>query len=112
MAISPPTYDSGEIAYLRESAALGFLEQVRISGVFRGPDGWMYSIDASVSRPRPVSFYGDKRSMVHGATMYFTEEEFVPLCDALELVEANARRALEKAQAQRAALCPSEDTGS
>lgn len=102
-----PKYNFGDVVYLKESAALGFLEAMRISGVHLGQSGWMYTVDVSQRQPQAASFYGDRRSFVHHTKLYFTEDEFVVLCDALLLAETNAQLTLDRLRAQRAALCPS-----
>jgi len=105
-----PLYDFNDIVYLRESAALGFIEPVRIAGISKVANTWTYTISMSVSQPTPVSHYGDRIHRVQGSVLYFTEEEFVLLCDALELAEANAQKQLDNLQAQRASLCDTEPT--
>ena len=100
-----PKYDIGDVVYLKESAALGHLEAVTISGAVYN-NGWMYTIRAGRALPTSVAHYGDRISAVHAKTLYFTENELIVLCDALELAEANAQRALERIQIQRTNLCP------
>jgi hypothetical protein len=41
--------------------------------------------------------------------LYFSEDEFVTVCDAQLLVEANLQAQLSRIQAQRAALCSVAD---
>jgi hypothetical protein len=98
-------YDVGEVVYLRESAALGFLEAVRISGAMRQNGRWLYSVTARPAGPTAVAHHGDRITAVHGMILYFTESEFVTHCDALSLAEANAQRQLQQLQAQRTSLC-------
>lgn len=104
-----PLYDRGDIVYLRESAALGFLEAVQISGVMRGPNGWLYAIVAKAGQPMAPSHFGDRITAVQGMILYFSEDEFVTVCDAQLLVEANLQTQLSRIQAQRAALCSVAD---
>jgi hypothetical protein len=101
-----PLYDIGDVVYLRESAAIGHLEAVTISGATYRESKWMYAIRAGRAQPSSVPYYGDRISAVNAKTLYFTESELVVLCDALLLAEANAQRALERIQLQRANLCP------
>ena len=101
-----PKYDVGDVVYLKESAALGHLEAVTISGATYSNNSWMYTIRAGRALPTSVAYYGDRISAVHAKTLYFTENELIVLCDALELAEANAQRALERIQIQRTNLCP------
>ncbi len=99
-----PLYEEGDTVYLRESAAIGFLEAVIISGIRRGDNKWLYSVQAGISQ-RNATHYGDKISFVNGAQLLFTEEEFVPLCTALDLAEANLQRQLADIQRRKASLC-------
>ena len=108
--MTTPIFDIGQVVYLKESAALGFLEPVRINGIHKHNDGWLYSIRNNVSQPSAVSQYGDRLAMNSGQTLFFSEDEFVLVCDALALAEANALAVLSKLQAQRASLCPTEIT--
>lgn len=110
MAITAPAYDINEVVYLRESAALGFIEAVRITGVHKYKDGWVYTIGSRVSGPQHAAVYGDRISHVHGQTLYFSEDELVSHCDALILAEANATNNLQRIQSQRIAICPIEPT--
>lgn len=98
--MSAPLYDVGDVVYLKESAALGLVEAVRIGTVTKNNSGWAYGIVTSSAQ-----MSGDRRSVVHGGVIYYGEDEFVTLCEALNLAEANVRLKLEKIQAQRAALC-------
>lgn len=109
--IEAPLYDVGDVVYLRESAALGFLEAVRISGVMRAKGTWMYSVSARAPGPTAVTHHGDRINSVAAMILYFTESEFVPVCDALALAEANAQRQLQRLQAQRASLCVEPTAG-
>jgi hypothetical protein len=103
-----PTYDIGDVVYLRESASLGFLEAVTISGVTYTAQGWAYAILAGRSSPSSIAYYGDRIQHVSSKILYFTESELVSECDALELAETNAQTQLTSLQAQRSSLC---DTG-
>jgi hypothetical protein len=108
--INPPTYDIGDVVYLRESAALGFLEAVVISGISRGPNNWVYSIVARAGQPAAPALYGDRITAVQGMILYFSEDEFVTVCDAQALVEANLQAQLDRIQLQRASQCPDDVT--
>lgn len=104
--INAPTYSPGEVVYLKESAALGFLEAVRISGVMYTQNGWLYTIQAKSGLPVSPSHFGDRRIAVHGATLYFSEDEFLTVCDAELLVEANLQAQLDRIKLQRSIQCP------
>lgn len=103
-----PKYDIGDPVYLRESAAIGHLEAVIISGAMWGSSQgqWLYTVRAGRAQPTAVAYYGDRITAVHAKTLYYTESELITHCDALALAEANAQRALERIQLQRTGLCP------
>ena len=103
--ISQPLYEPGDIVYLRESAALGFLEAVQINNLMYGPNGWVYTVRTKPSQPIAPSHYGDRVMLVNGATLYFSEDEFVTVCDAQSLVEANLQAQLDRVRAQRSSQC-------
>jgi len=106
-----PLYGLGDVVYLKESAALGFIEAVRIGGVHLGKDGWVYSISTSMVPPSPGMFL-DRRSLVGTQILLYTEDELVTVCDAYVLAEANAKIQYERIKAQRQALCPDNPTAS
>jgi len=103
--MSAPLYDIGDSVYLRESAALGFIEAVRISGVSKQSTGWVYTIEARSAQPMAPTVYGDRIATTNRAILYFSEDEFLPLCDALNLAEEHALSVLSKIQAQKQRLC-------
>lgn len=108
--INPPLYEPGDILYLRESAAIGFLEAVRIGGMIYGPNGWLYTVAARAGQPSAPTHFGDRIAAVQGTIMYFSEDEFIPVCDAQALVEANLQAQLDRIKLQRAAQCPDDPT--
>lgn len=104
--MSNPKYTVGDVVYLRESAAIGSLEAVKIGGVHLGQGGWMYSLNVGGGQIGHL----DRRSSIGNQVLYYTEDEFLVKCDALVLVEANAKAAYERAKAQRQAHCPDNPT--
>jgi hypothetical protein len=111
MATSPQ-YTVNDVVYLRESAAMGFLEAVKVSGVHLGQTGWLYTFNIGLTPPSPGGAHLDRRSNIGTQTLYFTEDELVLYCEAIRLAEDNAKRAYESFRAQRLALCPDELTDS
>ena len=93
------------IVYLKESAALGFIEAVRISSVTKRNEGWIYTIEARSAQPIAPTLYGDRIAFTNRATLYFSEDELIGLCDALDLAEAHATSVLLNIQAQKAKHC-------
>lgn len=100
-----PAYDIGDVLYLRESAALGHLEAVRIASIAKNNGEWIYTVNVSAGRPAAMSHFGDRIQGIQGATLYYTENELIVLCDALALAEANAYRQLQLIQSQKDQLC-------
>lgn len=99
-------YSPGDVVYLKESAAIGFLEPAKIHGAHLGQNGWMYSVNNA------IMFGGatERRSNINTQTIYYTEDEFLLLGDALVLVEANAKAAYDRAKAQRQQFYPDNPT--
>lgn len=110
-APTPPLYNIGDILYLRESAALGFLEVAKISGISLSQQGWIYATEAKAGFPRSPAHTGDRITTVQGMILYFSENEFVVQCDAMALVEANLVAQLGRIQAQRASICAEPTAG-
>ena len=105
MTIETPLYDVGDVVYLKESAAMGFLEAVAISGITRNRGIWSYAISFAGSGPTAPSYYGDRVSSTQHKLLYFTETEFVTKCDALALAKANLELQLSSIQAQINSIC-------
>jgi len=107
--IAAPTYDTNDVVYLRESAAIGRIEAARISGVVRGKESWLYTITFGASSPTAPAIRGDRIGHVVPKTVFYSEDELISLCEALEIAEAQAQSALDLIQAQRASLCTETD---
>lgn len=103
--MNSPLYNINDVLYLRESAALGFLEAVRISGISLSQHGWVYTVTAKVGTASSSVYMGDRVSAVHGVPLYFSEDEFINHCDAIALVEANLQLQLDKIKLQRSSTC-------
>lgn len=103
--MSTPLYDINDTVYLKESAALGFLEAVRISGIVKQAAGWLYTIEARSAQPTAPTLYGDRIAFTNRATLYFSEDELITLCNALDLAEAHALAVLSRIQAQKQEMC-------
>ena len=93
--MAPPKYNVGDRAYLRESAAVGSIEPIYISGVQQSRTAeWYYTV---TNRPQDVIHtYGDRRSLVNNMVMYYSESEFVDVCGAIILAKAFAQAQLDK----------------
>jgi hypothetical protein len=100
-----PTHKIGDVVYLKESAALGFLETVLIKRISSTVDGtWNYGIDVAV-RPSQGGTYGD---MIGGTTMrqvVYSEAELITKCEALQLCLNYATRLKDAIAAKFEAAC-------
>ena len=111
MPYDAPLYERGNTVYLRESAAVGFLEAHTISGVTRGPNGWVYTIMVRPNLPSHAPHYGERRSLTNGAVITFEECEFIVICDALRLAEQYHLNQLSAIQSRLATYCVDSDQG-
>jgi hypothetical protein len=109
MAMTTPKFEFEAIAYFKESAALGFIEAVRINGVHLGKNGWMYSINMSLSPPT-AGFFTERRSMVNTQIIYYSEDELLTECEAFTLATESARLNYVRLDAQKQVLCPDDPT--
>lgn len=104
-----PNFNPGDVVYFRESAALGFVEAVRISGVHLTSRGWLYTVSLHSQIPF-VGMYNDRRSLINNETVFYSESELVSGREAYELAEAAALRNYERIRSQRESLFPNDVT--
>jgi len=103
--MATPTYQINDIVYLKESAAKGFLEALRISGVSAYGSNWLYSIAVRNTSITTATFGDHHRTMMTNAIMYFTESEFINLCDALQMSKDYHERMLLSINTQLSQMC-------
>lgn len=103
--MNSPTYNINDVVYLKESAAKGFLEAVRIAGVSLGRSGWIYTVSFNASRPINSPTYGDRIVSNTSSAVYYTADEFLDHCSALTLMLNYHQSAVDKITAQIEALC-------
>lgn len=101
-----PLYNINDIVYLRESAALGFLEAVRVSGITRTQSTWLYTVYAGRMGAVAPTHFGDRTSLTEANFINFTEDEFISECEALSLSVANLQRQLDSVKAQKDSKYP------
>jgi hypothetical protein len=106
--MSSPLYAPRDVVYIKESAALGFLEPQRIVGAHLGQDGWLYTITTNLN-VAGAGVYMDRRSMVNGQILYYSESELVTYCEAMDLAVTKARSVYEALLAKQAVDCPGTD---
>lgn len=97
-------YSPGDVVYFKESAAMGKIEAVRISGVSLNNNGWLYTLSNTISAGSPGSYF-ERRSPVGTQVLMFSEDELISLCAAYALAETSAKAIYDKVKAQRIALC-------
>lgn len=105
-----PKFTVGQHVYLKESAALGFLETVRINGIYKSPVGWSYTVAIGGREPTGARFYGDRVSLINNSVLFFSEDEFVSVCEALTLAERSLQKSLQDIQSKLASLCPGTES--
>ena len=101
-----PAYHENDVVYLRESASIGFLEAIRIGSIIRYNGQWLYGATNLVKNPIAPPFYGDRITVSHTGTVFYTEDELITICEALDMAEENAQRVLDAIRVQKANLCP------
>ena len=110
MAHKTPLYDIDDVVYLKSSAARGFLEPLRVSGIAfdRTSNSWIYRIRIESRAPRGQTV-GDFNDLKKEIPFSLSQGELVTFCEAIELAETNLTNALTRIQSLRADQC-SEDT--
>jgi 2-keto-4-pentenoate hydratase len=103
--VSTPAYTIDDVVYLKESAGIGFLEAMRVSGVQLNAGGWVYSVSVAPAYPMRAGTYGDRRLLMTGTTIYYSEDELLQYCDALQLALNVARTRYETLLALSQAKC-------
>lgn len=104
--MSNPKYGTGDTVYLRESASIGILEAWRIGSVSSNyPGQWLYTVEAARSQPTSGSFVGDRKQLVTGVTVFYTEDSFVSFCEALSIARQTLTSRLEHIDSLLAANC-------
>ncbi len=101
MRMSTPNYSPGDIVYLKESASIGMLETMMVSGVHLTSAGWLYTFRTRRAQPTIPTTFGDRISFTTGAVLYFSEDEMLTKCEALALAEAAIQRSLTAIQLQQ-----------
>lgn len=103
--MSLPLYSIGDVVYLRESASIGALESVRISGVCASGSNWLYQVNAAPNNLMAATTYGDRISHVTNNAVYYQSSEFCVLCDALNIIKDVLQSRLDKIDALLALHC-------
>lgn len=101
-----PAYSSGDVVYLRESAALGFIESYQIDGIYYDNTNrqWIYTIDVRHRGPAPSTTI-DRVDLRNRERLRFREDELVGFCEAIQLAIDETENRLSKLQSIRDAQC-------
>ena len=102
MALSAPVYAIGDAVYIKESAALGFLEAYAIESIRYAQDGTIiYKLVSSLRPPTAVQSYGDRFTGQRLLPVEFFESDLVTLCEALDLSILSLNRQLSNLELLR-----------
>lgn len=105
MEFQKPIYNPGDIVYLKESAAIGFLEAYKVVHAKFNADGTVaYVLDTSVKSPT-VATFGDMVGPPRYSALTINESDLVDYCGGLDLAIAVHERQLASLQAKRASIC-------
>lgn len=100
-------YTIDDTVYVKSSANIGFLEDYKISGIFR-PDNreYLYSLSLTTTKLAPqVTQSGIPRFKNN---IYFKERELVTKCEALTLAMAALNRKMSRLLALKMNLCTTD----
>jgi len=107
-----PAYSQGDLVYLRDSAALGFLEAYIVSSIEHRADGQIvYRLATHLKPPAANMTVGDRNTgrVLNNLTLY--ESELCSYCEALAAAISNTEKQLAALQARYAASgCVAEGT--
>lgn len=108
-----PLYSQGETVYIKESAALGFLEAYIVDTITHLPTGVIhYELISSLAPPAANMTMGDRNIGRRKLPVTFIESDLITYCDALDLAISNTQVQLSTLQAlQDAAGCIDAGTG-
>jgi hypothetical protein len=105
-----PIFNTSDTVYLRESAALGFIEAYIVDSIIHHPNGTLtYQCITHLKPPTATMTMGDRHRGTTRRYLEFLEQDLATYCEALELAEANLSTQLATIQARR--LSAGCDTG-
>ena len=109
--ISGPVYSIDDIVYLRASAAIGFLESYKITGLQFDTtrNKWIYRIGLSYNITGAPITIGDnitlKGNTHEDKVLLFIEDELIDFCEAARTVESTLEQRLLRIRSQITAQC-------
>lgn len=97
-----PLYNVNDPVYLKESAAVGYLERLKVQAIMMDPSGqWAYGFRQE-STPEAVPTVSDRINHQFRRQVYYGEGELVDYCAALALAKAYYEAQLVKIVAMQA----------
>jgi hypothetical protein len=105
MAAQVPVWSIGDVVYLRESAAIGFLEAHAIAAIHILNGRIIYYMKSSIAPPPAIAGFGERITHQNRASLYWEESELISYCDALKLCQLNLQTQLAAIEAKLAG-CP------
>jgi len=95
MALNAPIYDIGSTVYLRESAAIGFVEGYKVQSVRYSVSGSViYKLAFYAKSPNAAATIGDRITGLHVMPVEMRETDLITYCEALDLAIANLEEQL------------------
>jgi len=100
-----PRWSVDDIAYLRESAAIGFIEGYKIANIRFDPqwDRWLYDVVIKHRGTEPNSVI-DMYNLRSKETITFGENDLINQAEALDLAIINTEQRLRELNIKRAAI--------
>lgn len=94
-----PLYDIGQAVYLRESAALGFLEAYNIKSMSYQPTGKLeYTLATHLKQPSTVQTIGDRITGQRVLPIKFYEDDLIDYRTAIAICIASLQNQLAALQ--------------
>jgi hypothetical protein len=108
IATPAPRYNIGQVVYLRESAALGFLEAYAVKRPYYELDGTVkYELITSIRPPNALQTIGDRVTGLHELPLRIRESDLISYCDAIDLATDNLALQLSNlAMLRESSGCP------
>lgn len=95
--MSSPTYEVGNEVYIRQSAAIGFLEKMRVHSIVSDPNGgWAYGFLSLPSVGNSIPSLTDQINYQVDRLIFLNDNELVSYCTALNMAKAYFETQLAK----------------
>lgn len=92
-----PKYAVKDDVYFRTSAAIGYLEKIRVASVAQvTPGEWVYGVARVTAQPNALPTITDNINYVQNTQVFYRESELITYCEALPLARAYHASALAK----------------